>query len=298
MNSYLNHNKLEHFTDEEGRIDYKLPERGGLWVAPEVTLENEYLKFSLNWPDNVPENYHNLDGGYSSLLRAGWKVIEVPDASKFLARFHRLKSQVSILKFARDFGPLFICNEHNNLLSPNPITFKGCCWSDNCSWETQEPLSVWLFAVEQVRAVLEAVKALQEGKTVPQGLWEKLGYSGNQGILIIDGGINLDDQKDAISELINDRIKSVGFNLSWKHDVTLDVRWGNGVWQAIWFQVALAVTRSRGIHVCSGCNEIYIRTGRAAPKGRENYCKQCQKIGAKKNTYYRKKKIIKITPIP
>lgn len=269
---------------------YVLPEKGALWVPPGVRLEEGTTRFKVEWPEWLPEERRTLERGFSALLQAGWRWIELPPAEKFLNRFVKLREPTEFLYFAEEFGPLFVCQKHRNVYHPHPVLYDDCEWcfwpEEGHIWEPLEPLALWSFAVDQVKAALEAASYLEKEKPIPQKTWEGLGYAGEM------GQTNLENQVGVFAEFISKRLQAVRFVLVWKTGRTakVELRWGNGVWQGVWYQAASAITKTRGVAACSTCGTPYVRVGRAAPKGRENYCPECREAGARKRVHQRRRR--------
>ncbi len=60
----------------------------------------------------------------------------------------------------------------------------------------------------------------------------------------------------------------------WTEEGTHVEFWG-GAFAALGLQLMRAVGKTRSLHQCSGCGELYARPNRKAQTGRRNFCPSC-----------------------
>jgi len=164
-----------------------------------------------------------------------------------LDAFVRIKNSDDILRFARLYGPLGLC-EHGKP-----------------PWHRSEDGQRHWCPPHEVNAARTMLSAAAEWKINPD---KELGAGLHRsslktfvGVWLADAGIRLD--------LVKLDQGNPAFTFS-----------GSGVFGAIGLQLLQAIT-ANNLAVCSGCGKPYLREGRKPQAGRRNYCHECSKVAGR-----------------
>jgi hypothetical protein len=250
--------------DREGRLERPLT--SGRWrIPPAVDVNGDRLVW-INDP-GPPVRY----------ARSGKELLE---------HFVRLADAPAerIKAYARRWGVLNIC-EHGLPASHNPppvpLPPKALLsWCRPLGWpanELWEPLEVWRRYSRQMRAFLNIAARLHEGDLGRLEDWRVLYYQVEDGPVPWWKRVTAADRRVVTLQLKEWlAIGRVELEPSWDEE-PLALRLGvAGLFGALAVQLALAISRTDGLAVCSGCGISYIPSRR--PKAnRRRYCPECRR---------------------
>ena len=293
--------------DDEGRLASPVGARGGIWVPPDAKLEfvegKPYIFYPVppNWPSTISIQQLNFE----ELRKLGWTYKENTD--KLLDDFVKLANATpnKVLKFVKKWGPLWACVSHSthkanladvlgveivSLIHPiGPLhgdAALGFCW---CSWVPAENVSSFVREAKRAKAALSIYTCFKLGKEEDPNDWGTLGFEGK---LKITDNASAEEKnfikKMLLCNFVESRLSEVGFSID-PQSLKLQIVFDLGFLRAAWLQLAQAMTAMRGIYVCDGCGDVYVRALKKPVEGKFNFCPQCGKKGAKR-AYYRRKK--------
>jgi len=292
---------------KKGRLSSPVGARGGIWVPPDAKLEfvegKPYIFYPVpkNWPSTISIQQLNFE----ELRKLGWTYKENTD--KLLDDFVKLANATpkKVLKFVKKWGPLWACVSHSthkaeladvtgveivSLIHPiGPLhgdAALGFCW---CSWVPAENVSSFVREAKRAKAALSIYTCLKLEKEEDPNDWATLGFSGK---LKFAGTASAEEKKFIkkmfLCSFVERRLSEVGFLID-PQSLKLQIVFDLGFLRAAWLQLAQAMTAMRGIYVCDGCGDVYVRALKKPVEGKFNFCPQCGKKGAKR-AYYRRKK--------
>jgi hypothetical protein len=231
--------------DSEGRE--RLAPVGRLFV-PEVELHGDWLV----WP--APS------GGRSKSPRA-----------TMITDFARLRDPAAILRFAKHWGPLGLCEHDLPWPHDGP---PGRCWVRTRDGAWLEPVRVWQRMASQVDAMLRVSISLHDGRAGAPADWDALGLGAEQIGLgpgrARDEKTRLAQHWDAllvrVDEWLVEAVRPLLIQRRGRPTFVLDSWWLHG---ALGLQLALAVCGAPSFLVCDGCGEFF------EVKRRRRYCEEC-----------------------
>jgi hypothetical protein len=249
------------------------------------------------------------------LLYSGNQWFKYIDASRLLDRFIGLSDQFSsdrdILAFARQYGPLYLCEHHGlaiyhkpllmnrSPLGPSPIfgidepfKYRWCKAKLECRNPEMfsEPLETWRVLAARAANLLLVANTIRLQGDAPLELWEK-----------VDGfGERFGERYGSVWAFLNNPWNRLAADLDyWMVAAEVGIRidaegqsvvaslasnpFASSVFALIAVQLLLAITRSEGLAACSGCGAPFIsnrqplagkRVGRWLAK--RNYCRNCR----------------------
>jgi hypothetical protein len=260
------------------------------------------------WPVTaayVPADLRLAGGGLRyEVMNGADATTVVHPTTGMLARFMTIEDGAGVLKFARSYGVLGIC-EHGLPASHNPfpvpmrrIDFgRDACLPVGYPDHIREPVARWLHFVRQARALLDIAVAV---------LWARRTWPGKDHHEHVRAWATvLEDEPTArraqlAEEIARDRTASTLHLLRYVDqwlmlgNVRPSLRWlGAGhapalelgsydfgrTFGLLAIELVVAVTRSEALNVCDGCQTLYLRTGRKAQQQRRNYCAPCRARG-------------------
>lgn len=203
-----------------------------------------------------------------------------------LDAFVRIRTADGVLRFARRFGVLGLC-EHHLPASPSPMparfhggTARGCTprgWDERLC---REPIGDWLCLVAQARAMLSIAAAIHCRETPSREDWAVLV---NTGVLTPHAGKDraLDRRYLAAAVqwwLLTSRL---GFWFEWRGEDP-EVGLFASTFDHLTAQLVNAISRSYSMAICDACGLPY-RAQRQPRTDRRNYCRapECQREGAR-----------------
>lgn len=192
-----------------------------------------------------------------------------------------------ILTYAQRWGVLLLC-EHHLPSSHNPpplyMSQSGPMWClpsrdpDNQCWELLED---WRHFARQARALLRVAVRLHEGRTGAAADWgtvyERPAQPGPPG----QG--DLDAERLALTLLVNEWLVlgNVRPQFWWAEgrNAAPEIRLGGeDLFGALAVQLALAISQTDGLALCSACGSPYVPERRPRPDER-HYCAACRDAG-------------------
>jgi hypothetical protein len=208
-----------------------------------------------------------------------------------LDAFKNIEDEVGVRKFARRYGPLFLCR-HDKPYTHNPPAYnstgdgaRGCRprnWRELPAWE---PVSAWLMYAERTRELLRAAANLHLNKLDDRD-WEVL--TGRPRDLASEQGWEkafgrrvgsrerLNNARLLLSMDINQWIGDAAVRPTfwWLNDAP-DIRLAGSPLGMIAIQLAAEVSQAPAFNQCDGCKQPYFRQGKKPQSGRRNFCPDC-----------------------
>jgi hypothetical protein len=208
----------------------------------------------------------------------GWQRADDFDPRVELARFVRLDTPEEVLGFARDAGPLLVCDRHG----PRCL-WSGLPWDIEHTWGGIESMDSWIGAVAALRGALNASAKLRDGRPLATEDREAFGAE------VTGYGLGLSDDTGfpplygdwvALQWHVQRHIQAYGPDLKLevhpsRRELGLGFVQRPGFLPALWKQALVEMAGATALSSCSGCALPYFRTGRAAKRGQRNYCPDC-----------------------
>lgn len=220
------------------------------------------------------------------------------DQRGMLDQFQRITDGRGVLKFARRYGVLQIC-EHGLPATHNPDPlpssgFSGCRplgWND-APWE---PVEQWLHFARQAAALLRIAAALHRDQRPDPSAWatvyedqpDQRGY----GWLSDAPSVGRFNLADCVNTWLI--LGGVRPHFEWFAGSAPRFMLSGGTFGLVAIQLMLAISQAHAIAVCDGCKQPYPRVNKRAPQaGRANYCDACSpKVAAAQRQARRRQKI-------
>jgi hypothetical protein len=209
-----------------------------------------------------------------------------------LERFTRLADapDQDIAAFASRFGVLGIC-EHGAPASHSPGCRPLRCdreggGQDYYAWE---PISAWRHYSGQTRAALNVAACLHDGKAGTAEDWQRI-YARTTIALAGEpvpwwprdrhDSFLLAGERFMLGQVLNELLHIAGVSpvVEWHRPKPQIVLSGGGLFGQVVVRLAMAVVRTSGLAICSGCGAAYSPERRPAP-GRRTYCLTCRERG-------------------
>jgi hypothetical protein len=224
--------------------------------GPEASLDQDVLSDFVQLADltDVPEEL-------SGVFDAKERVI--------LPEFER-----AINEYASRFGILGIC-EHNLPASHPSLNFRQQdprpCEPRKDGADYIENVGHWLSYARQARALLNVAAAIYSDDKGRQRDWEELVSDGER---LLEGGD--ERRKGLVSFYVHGwmRVGGVHLDMPWEGpspEIRVMTHWSYGLFGAVAIQLALAISRTDGLAICSACGEPFVPSRKPAP-GRRAYC--------------------------
>ncbi len=292
--------ELQGFTDSNGRLNSYAGGGGAIWIPPDARIGSwpdekgnmvECVIYPLPeaWHHDLPINNQNIDDlkNLHDLEEIGWQKMN--NSSTVLEDFIRLAEATPdmIRQFVLKWGPLWHCVEH-----------KDCFWvptwypnqKNGCRWFPAEPLKEFRLRAIQAEATFDIAVRLSKGRPVPMNLWQRLGWTGEEGKFSLWG------QKFFLTSIINGFLTRPGgpsLFVYWndqKPEIVIDT--GLGFIRSVWLIIAQCLTGAKGLYFCNSCGDPYIRHMRKPQEGRKSFCPECSGNGkGSKKLYERFKRV-------
>ena len=216
-----------------------------------------------------------------------------------LEEFVRLGDEPAenIARYARRWGVLKICAchlpyTHNpvrpwNRMGPmvtwcNPLGFHEGRRSDGQWWE---PIDAWRRWSRQARSILKIIGTLRDGCLPDKDDWQVV-YSHSGAPRQAPwwkrrDGVEFERQK--IAEIVNEwlilgDVRPVLHWETWQSKPAVVKMNQPGLFPAIAYQLALALSTRRAVSICSGCGFGYFPKKASSP-GRRSFCEDCCDMG-------------------
>ena len=208
--------------------------------------------------------------------------------SGMLDAFVRIKGADDVLRFARRYGPLSLC-EHGLPASHRPVPrfrldkppadsyCRPVGYPSNCS----EPVGRWYFYVRLARALLEIGAASWQERPGSKTSWKDVFDEEDddyQDRMLAMLGESVAVDRLALSAVASDRWLDDGnlrLNWFWAPRLGEPLSWlGNDTFSLLAVQLVAALSRAGDMAICDGCSRVYPRKRRAQRK-RRNFCPAC-----------------------
>jgi hypothetical protein len=230
--------------EADGKIKKPIPS-GNVLIPGEITLDSEDLIWRF----------------YGS---AEARPRNLRPAKEVLNDFARLWRQHDneFLEFAQGNGVLWLNSER--------IPFS-------LSQEGREPLAVWRTTSRKVCAMLNIASALEAGRRIDPDEWKHVSLY-DEGLLRLvscPAGAMFALARE-VNHLLH--VGRVGFSLTPRlNRFELGTELGGFMLNAVFLQLALTLSQSDSLFVCSGCSMPYARSRerRRPRKGQGNFCDEC-----------------------
>jgi hypothetical protein len=225
------------------------------WDLAGVTLHGQLPAASLPVPAHLALNGDWLTS--ERLQPGGGRTEPSPDV---LLRFARIHTPDDVLRFAKRFGVLRSRERRRG---------RYC----------REPLDEWLVRAREVRAILNVASALHRGDVPSLDDWRAVYERADPTHLpwlSENRPLPPDAARFFLSMLINEWLKWADARpmFEWLTEEPR-VAFGRNLPALLATGLMLAVTRTEGLTICSACGDPYLRTGRQAKRGQQNYCPAC-----------------------
>ena len=250
-------------TDDEGRLArFAFPLTG---VCPAVlsAIEGD----DLAWVFTVHACYH----------------AEV-STDDMLDYFTRIKDGDGVLRFAKRFGVLSLCQHgyyqhEENKECPEPRLPSKLLPPDGEEerFLFKEPLSGWHRHVEVVNAILRVAADLHQFKSPSTTDWQIIQANELMGYPLRRFGLTPDWR--GLGFVLNEWLLAGNISPEFStQDGRPKITFGGDTWSTLGFQVALSITGDGRTAVCDGCNRVYSRL-RKPQRSRRNFCPVCRGAG-------------------
>lgn len=199
--------------------------------------------------------------------------------NKFIRLGAKDATPADVLKFARKWGVLGICRQH---LVPFPhprfetdgSQFKPCFYFELPSGQLFEPVERWQDFSSRARAILRIASRLHQHKLGFFEDWKVLGSSFERPHTISDD--NLYRERRSLGEIIQGWLVygQVEPQFDWVVEKPI-ISFSCNVIGLIGCHLMFAVSRSRGIAICTNCGYPYPPSRRKA-QDKNNFCEDCK----------------------
>jgi hypothetical protein len=157
-------------------------------------------------------------------------------------------------------------------------------------WAPVEEVREFVRKAWEASAVLKLAQALLWKDPTPPELWPYLScLPANTSGVPPEGWHqhrrDFSFQRRFIADIVNQYLAGYGAALGgpklwmrWEQDEApaLQFHSGMGCIHTVWVEIAQALSNRHGFLQCDGCKTFYIRTGRRAQTGRNNFCPGCR----------------------
>lgn len=246
------------------------------WVPSQVWLANEQelaYKSSRSMPTRT--------------INSGIGALEA-----FRALGHRnsdgqwvLSSGPKIIPFARRFGVLGWCADHNapwtHLKEVVDALERGTPYPcQGFSEPSMEPLSAWRLWVARANAMLEVASAIQAARMPLLTDWQALFPDDDR----VPG--RPQSRRSAVLRTLNEwaALTDVGYILQWPEGQSVPSMTprAHGALGVVVLDMVLAISNAKGFATCSECGRAYTPT-REPRAGERHYCPNCRVQAGKRN---------------
>lgn len=186
-----------------------------------------------------------------------------------------------VLKFARTYGPLHVCDEHSL-----PITHAVGFGRRSCHEQNPEPLSVWWDYARKVDAVVRLAGRLRDGKRGSDEQWGTLLDRAPEEVREARRAGGLSNERADLARWVEWWLNLAAFRSG--------LRWGQGeeprlvlldpstspvpLFAALARQLVLTVCGAADVEQCDGCGRPY-QPARRPRAGENHYCPNCRENG-------------------
>lgn len=230
---------LAGYSDLEGRLGRPIPS-GHVLIPGNIWLDGH----ELNWHLSPNVRFHPRSRTPSpKLLNEFVKLWKAPDR---------------ILPFAKKHGVL---------------------WENAHDVEAREHLSEWCRLSRKVSALLKIGAQLELGNTrIDRDEWMEVGLFETRYLDQLTAPRNARAQLRL--EISREWLPNCGFSMRWNRErarFELEIDYRGAMMNAVGMQLALTISNSDSLYICSGCGEPYARSrDKRRPKpGESNFCDNC-----------------------
>lgn len=246
---------------EDGRMTYSFAAQ---MKEGELYPLDHLMRGGETWEQNTPRSIDDI---------RGTPKISEADTKEMLDAFVSIQSEGDILRFARKYGVLELCEhdipvEKGHGVPCRPRGWPGLYW---------EPVDSWMRLVREARAVLMLVAAINQENPTSADDWAAIAsidFLWEPSVLARDP---VSVQKKRLDMVVNSWL-SIGLPQLTYSSSTQILGFDGGVISVIAVQLMFAVSNSQRLAVCNGCGHPYNRA-RKPQKGRNNYCQTCKDDG-------------------
>ena len=290
-------------SDEQGRLHAVYGSKIHIIAPPHVEIRpclagNDRRETLCLVYQPVPAKWHQgIDmPNWHELLAVGWR--ERQDVSRlpqdFLALAPDFDAELDdsliadlakkVAQFATQWGPLWLCAtpKHRGFFNEGPCfvpspfySFYQWMGEPPCSWRPYELISSFVHEAWRVKAAIETFALLERGEAVPERVKRHL-YQ-------VEARVLQEKELDHVAMIltVNKYLMSLTgprecFWWDPDHRPKVLLTDGDGFLPNVWRQLVQIICQTHGIMQCDGCGESYIREGRKAPTGRNNFCPTCR----------------------
>ena len=234
------------------------------FVPPRIEVKDGHLRWWRHYRDR--RHPHGREQSPRGMLDA-FVRLDVPD---------------DVLRFARRYGALTLC-DHGTPATHNWTAEKpGCYPSDWHQGICREPLERWFHYVREARATLLIAAALHQGEGGPEDAWQVLleRYEGDD--MTIAFAQRARDSAEGRRRLVCNAVNwwlalaNARLSLGWKNEEKPDLRLRGTTFTILATQLMFAIARAQRLVICDACGQPYLRQGRAPQRGRLNFCSKCR----------------------
>jgi hypothetical protein len=218
-----------------------------------------------------------VEGNWLRWLRHVDYTVAPP--ANVLSDFLNLSTAEDVLKFARRWGILGLCEKHGfpgwHTIHDNDFgALKGRpCLPYVSNGAYGERIDYWLFLVQRARAILDVAARLHLHQPGKEDDWMVILHPRHceQSVAY---------QRRLLARLIDDwiRIGRVRPQFRWDNEQPT-VELSCSLYSAIGLQLMSAASGQRGIGWCASCAQWFRTSGRAPKRSQRNYCDDCRTNG-------------------
>jgi transposase-like protein len=220
-----------------GVIEKPIPS-GRLLIPGAVWLEGGNLKWQLSPSDKFPARDKQAPKTLLNSFVTLWK-----------------ESPLTIERFAKSYGVL-----------------------DGSAAEGWEPVERWQRISHLVFALLNIGAALAQNKRPAIEEWKHVGAFDDVRLKALRELPAARFQLQVEVRKLLNATSGLGFALAWNRDrrqFELEIDYGGKMLNAVAMQLALAISKSDSLFVCSGCRRPYSRIAKRPKSGQANFCPNC-----------------------
>jgi hypothetical protein len=245
----------------------------------DLTIPSTGLLGAPGWPLDdaaVPAHLEVLDDHLC------WKMVVSRDRfyqrknpDGMLDRFIRLRTAGGVLRFARSYGVLMLC-QHNLPATHNPACGRVV--------SGREPIATWLHFARQAAAILTIAARLHDGKLGERREWATIYEwvpADDRDRQLKSLGLSLVLDRWALATLIDEWLDlgAVRPHFHWYEGQEPGFEFGPLTFTLLAMQLMVAVCRASAWAKCDGCQNLYLRMQRRPAHNRRNYCPDCSERG-------------------
>lgn len=237
---------------------------GRAFLPPRVELKDGYLRWWRYYADR--SHPHGRGANTTGMLDA----------------FVRIDAADDILRFARKYGVLTLCDHGTPATHNWTAEGPGCYPTDWQRGICREPVDRWLHYVHEAYAILLIAARLHQGERGPNTAWQVLlkRYEGDDVALGLADRLreSAEGRRSLICGEVNSwlGLANARLSLGWEIAEKPDLRLRGTAFTILATQMMFAIARAHRLAICDVCGNPYLREGRAPQSGRLNFCSKCR----------------------